>query len=147
MPVRTRPAPLLLVALAAFLLSGCSAPATGLAPGASPQPSQTARAAGADQFAGAPEGTATVSGAVQRISVDVSQGFYAPTVVHVKAGVPVEIAFGQGQGCLSRVQFPDFGVDQDLSQGGAAVKLPAMKPGEYQFHCGMSMVFGKVVAR
>lgn len=100
-----------------------------------------------DRFAGAPQGTATVEGAVQRISIDVSQGFYDPTIVNVKAGVPVEIAFGQGQGCLARVQFPGSGIDQDLTQGGATVTLPAMRPGEYEFHCGMSMVYGKIVAR
>lgn len=129
------------------VLNGCAAPSSHRGPNAVPQPSQVAPAAGADQFTGASEGTATVDGAVQKISIDVSQGYYDPTIVRVKAGVPVEIAFGQGQGCLARVQFPNFGVDQDLTQGGATVKLPAMKPGEHQFHCGMSMVYGKIVAR
>jgi hypothetical protein len=143
----TRPASLLIAALVVLLIAGCIAPAAGPSQVGLRPPQQGAAAAGADQFAGAPEGTATVDGAVQRISIDVAQGYYDPTIAHVEAGVPVEIVFGQGQGCLARVQFPDFGLDQDLTQCGATVKLPAMKPGEYEFHCGMSMVYGKVVAR
>ncbi|MDO8964918.1 MAG: cupredoxin domain-containing protein [Coriobacteriia bacterium] len=121
-------------------LSACGQPApTQSAPGGAQPPAAV--------FDGAPTGAATVEGGVQRISVDVSQGFYDPTILTVKSGVPVEIVFGQGQGCLASVLFPDFGVDQDLTNGGATVKLPAMKPGEYVFSCGMRMVFGKVVAR
>lgn len=97
--------------------------------------------------AGAPTGTAKVAGDIQRIGVDLSQGFYDPTVIEAKAGVPLEITFGQGQGCLAAVLFPAFGIQQDLTNGGAVVKLPAMQPGEYEFSCGMKMVFGKIVVR
>lgn len=130
----------LAIAALAVVVAGCAGTVATPSGGVSQAPS-------ADRFAGAPEGTATVTGAVQRIAVDVSQGSYRPAVLNVKAGLPVEIAFGQGQGCLSRVQFPDFGIDQDLTAGGATVKLPALKAGQYEFHCGMSMVYGKVVAR
>lgn len=90
-------------------------------------------------------GVAAVSGPVQTISVDLSQGYYDPTVIEAKAGIPLEITFGQGQGCLAKVLIPAFSVDRDLTSGGAAVRLPAMKPGEYQFSCAMRMVFGKIV--
>jgi hypothetical protein len=94
-----------------------------------------------------PSASAAVSGAVQTISVDLSQGYYDPTVIEAKAGVPLEITFGQGQGCLAKVLIPAFSVEQDLASGGALVKLPAMGPGEYEFSCGMRMVFGKIVVK
>lgn len=97
--------------------------------------------------AGAPTGTPKIEGPVQRIPVDVSTGQFVPSVIQAKAGVPLEITFGQGQGCVSKVLIPAFGVDQDLTQGGAAVKLPAMKAGSYDFSCGMQMVFGKIEVR
>jgi hypothetical protein len=97
--------------------------------------------------AGAPSGTAKVEGDVQRIAVDVSKGYYDPTVIEARSVVPLEISFGQGQGCLAQVLFPDFGVRENLISGGAVVKLPAMKPGTYEFSCGMRMVFGKIVVQ
>jgi hypothetical protein len=127
--------------LAAALLPACSAPAAS-APATPPVAATPPSVA-----TGGVEGTAVAAGVVQRISVDLSSGAYVPTVIHAKAGVPLEIGFGPGSGCLSRVLVPDFGIAQDLTQGGAVVKLPAMKAGEYQFSCGMHMVFGKIVVR
>lgn len=141
MPARTALAALMLMTALAALLQGCSA-----APSPAPSPVGSAPQ-GADRFAGAPEGTAAVEGPVQRIAVDVSRGYFDPTIINAKAGVPLEIAFGQGQGCLARVEFPDLGVDRDLTSGGATVSLPALKPGEYVFSCGMQMVYGKLVVR
>ncbi len=92
-------------------------------------------------------GVAAESGGVQHVSVDLSQGYYAPEVIEVKAGVPLEITFGQGEGCLSSVLIEDFGIDQDLSHGGAVVRLPAMKAGTYDFSCGMRMVYGRIVVK
>lgn len=129
--------------LAASLVSAGCAPATPTAPSA--PPSGAAPAPGATD--GAAQGTAKVEGGVQRISIDLSTGSYAPSVIIAKAGVPLEITFGQGQGCLSSVLVPDFGVDQDLTAGPAVVRLPAMKAGTYEFSCGMQMVFGKIIVR
>ena len=137
---RIRLATVALLFLAANAAGGCTAPA---ASSPAPAPAATVPApapAGAD-------GTAKLEGAIQRISVDLSTGTYIPSVITAKAGVPLEIVFGQGSGCLSSVLVPDFGIDQDLTQGGAVVKLPAMKAGEYQFSCGMEMVFGKIVVQ
>jgi len=138
--VRTRihVATVALLLLVGNAAAGCSTPVVSspATPPAAPAPAPV----GAD-------GTAKLEGSVQRISVDLSTGAYAPSVIAAKAGVPLEIAFGQGAGCLGRVLVPDFGIDQDLTQGGAVVKLPAMKAGEYQFSCGMKMVFGKIVVQ
>ena len=137
-----------LLTAAVFVVAACSAtpapPASGAAPdagvsagGAAPSASQVP--------AGAPEGTAKVDGGVQRISVDLTKGYYDPSIIHAKAGVPLEVTFGQGSGCLSTVLVPDFSVSRDLTNGGAVVRLPAMKAGEYSFSCGMRMVYGKIV--
>jgi plastocyanin len=97
---------------------------------------------------GAPiEGSATLEGDVQKISVDTASGTFNPNVIKVKAGVPVEIAFGQSSGgCLSGVFFPDFNINEDLTSGGKTVTLPALQPGTYQFFCQMQMVSAQIVA-
>lgn len=92
-----------------------------------------------------PQAAAVLDGDVQTISVDVSKGYFDPTVIDVAAGVPTEITFGQGSGCLAEVEFPQFDISKDLTQGGAVVTLPALDPGEYQFNCGMQMVFGTLI--
>ena len=97
--------------------------------------------------AAAPRGAAVSSGGIQKVSVDVSQGFFDPMVIDVKAGVPLEISVGQGQGCMSKMLIKDFGVSQDLTSGGAIIKLPAAKAGEYTFSCGMEMQYGKLVVK
>jgi hypothetical protein len=91
------------------------------------------------------EKAATVSGNVQKAAVDVSQGFYQPNVIKLKAGVPAEITFGQGSGCTGQVMSKDLNFFEDISTGPKTVKLPALQPGEYSFSCGMQMVFGKIV--
>jgi hypothetical protein len=92
------------------------------------------------------EGATAVSGGVQRITVDSASGVYDPNVIVAKPGVPLEITFKPGIGCLSAVLVPRFSIQQDI-QSGAVVKVPAMQPGEYPFSCGMRMVFGKIVVR
>ena len=91
------------------------------------------------------EGRATVDGGVQKISVDLSKGYYEPNQIVLQAGVPTEITFGQSSGCTAQVMSADLGFSEDLTAGPRTVKLPALEPGEYAFSCGMQMVFGKVV--
>lgn len=95
----------------------------------------------------ATEGVATVEGDVQKISVDLSKGYYDPNTIVLKAGVPAEITFGQSSGCTAQVQSQDLGFSEDLTSGPKTVRLPALAKGEYAFSCGMQMVFGKVVVR
>lgn len=82
---------------------------------------------------------------VQRIKVVVSDNYY-PNRIEVIAGIPIDIEFSEGHGCLASVLFEDFGIEQDLTEGGATVSLPGLEPGTYNFSCGMRMVFGTVVA-
>jgi hypothetical protein len=92
-------------------------------------------------------GEASVEGGVQRITVDASTGSWAPNEIVLKAGVPAEITFTQGTGCLAQVVFSDLGLSADLTNGGAVVRIPALGAGEHRFSCGMSMVFGRLVVR
>jgi hypothetical protein len=90
------------------------------------------------------EGFATDEGGVQTIEVDVSDGF-APNVIRAKAGVPMEITFGQGSGCMAEVMSADLGFYEDLQSGPRTIALPALQAGQYGFSCGMEMVFGAIV--
>jgi hypothetical protein len=111
--------------LAAFTLGGCGSTDPG----------------------GAPSSAPVVDGGVQRVFVDVSNGYFDPTTIELAAGVPAEITFSQGSGCLAQVQFPQLGIFEDLTNGGAIVRIPALDAGEYPFSCGMQMVFGSLVVR
>jgi hypothetical protein len=83
---------------------------------------------------------------LQRYRIQVSDGYY-PDLLEVIAGIPAEITFSEGHGCLAEVVFEEFGIRADLTEGGAVVHLPALEPGAYPFSCGMRMVFGSIVAR
>lgn len=82
---------------------------------------------------------------VQRIKVVVSDDYY-PNRIEVIPGVPVDIEFSEGHGCLARVVFDEFEIEEDLTDGGATVRLPGLTPGTHEFSCGMRMVHGTVVA-
>jgi len=91
--------------------------------------------------------SATVSGAVQKITIDTSKGYYDPTTVSLKAGVPAEITFTQSSGCLGQVQSSDLNFSEDLTGGPKTIKLGALKAGTYSFSCGMQMQFGSIVVK
>ena len=90
---------------------------------------------------------ADTSGAVQKISVDLSKGYYDPSTIELKAGTPAEITFGQGSGCMSQVQSQQLNFFEDLSSGAKTVKIAALQPGTYTFTCGMGMVSGTIVVK
>ena len=153
--VRRDPGRYLIVAglvMLAFFLSYAYASATS-ADAAVPENTYLA-AAGGQEEAGCAccdpgggetvEGEAVVEGEVQKAFVDASSGF-APNVVYASAGMPLELTFSEGYGCMAEVLFRDFGILEDLTRGGATISLPALAPGEYVFSCGMEMVFGTLV--
>jgi hypothetical protein len=82
---------------------------------------------------------------VQRIRIEVTDG-YDPAHMVVAAGIPLEITFSEGSGCLATVVFEGLGIEADLTHGGALVAIPALEPGIYQFSCGMHMVHGSITA-
>lgn len=113
---------------------------------ATPAASQTAVTpiSAADAAARAGAGAVKIENGVQKVSVQV--GFkYTPDVVRLKAGVPAEITFGEGQGCTAIVQSQALGFREDLTSGPKTVKLDGLQPGTYMFACGMNMVRGQIV--
>lgn len=82
---------------------------------------------------------------VQRVSVSVTDG-YDPETIVVEAGLPSEIRFSEGHGCLGMVVFDALNIEADLEDGGALVVLPSLEPGIYGFRCGRDMVHGTLIA-
>lgn len=92
-------------------------------------------------------GTPAEEGGEHRIIVD---GGYAPDTVVVPAGESVRLVFHRHDGspCSEEVVFPDQHVRATLAQHeDVAVDLPPSEPGKYEFHCGMGMLRGRLVAR
>jgi len=122
-----------LIAATAVLASALAAcapaqPTSGAAPGTSSSASPAASTPG-----------------VQHFDVDMSSGAYVPDRITAKAGVPVQITFGQGQGCVQRLVFPSFDIDADMTQGPKTFDLGALEPGEYTWACGMDMQHGVLI--
>jgi plastocyanin len=93
------------------------------------------------------EGSPTLEGDVQRITVDTSAGYYDPNIVRLTAGIPAEITFTQSGGCLAEVVSQDLDFYADLTGGEKTISLTAdqLQPGTYEFSCGMQMVFGTII--
>ena len=92
------------------------------------------------------EASTVMAGDIQTIDIS-ADGSFDPNIINATAGVPIEFRIGQGLGCMAEFSFPEFGVLEDLTQGGAVVQLAALQPGEYPFSCGMEMVFGTLVVQ
>lgn len=103
----------------------------------------SASASGSTSFT--PKAPAPKVAATQKVSVDLSRGKFDPSTIHLKAGVPADITFGRGGGCLASVHSSSLGFDVDVTSGPKTVHLGPLKPGTYSFSCGMNMVFGSVV--
>lgn len=89
----------------------------------------------------------TAGGEELRVLVD---GGYAPDTLVVAAGERVRLIFHRHDRspCSEEVVFPDQGVRATLAQHeDVVVELPASEPGEYDFHCGMGMLHGRLVVR
>jgi hypothetical protein len=93
------------------------------------------------------EGAATADAdGIQRIAVDASSG-YDPNVIVLQAGMPAEITFSEGFGCMAEVMSRDLGFFEDLQSGPKTIALDPLEPGTYGFSCGMEMVFGQIVVQ
>jgi plastocyanin domain-containing protein len=87
-------------------------------------------------------------GRAQNLDIDASTGpGFAPAQISAEAGIPIELDFSQGEGCLDEVVFEQFGIRQSLAAGPTTVKLPALEPGTYAFNCGMGHQEGSIVVQ
>lgn len=92
-------------------------------------------------------GKTTVSGDVQRVTIDLTTGSYSPNRITAKAGVPLELVFkGPASGCNGQVVSQQLGFQQDVSNGGT-IKVGALKAGNYEFSCSMGMYIGQIVVK
>ena len=118
------------------MMGGSSSGGGGCCGGSAPAPSSAQQSK-----------SAVLSGGIQKISVDVSKGYYDPSSITLKAGVPTEVTFSQSGGCTGSVQSSDLGFQEDLASGPKTVKLKGLQPGVYSFACGMNMVRGTIAVR
>lgn len=91
---------------------------------------------------------ASTPGGPQSVRV-VVQGGYTPAVVRVAAGRPVRLEFERREtsGCTEEVVIPDFGIRTFLPpHQTTSVQFTPLRPGTYEFTCGMGMVRGRVEA-
>ena len=76
------------------------------------------------------------------------KGGYTPDVVRVEAGTPVRLRFRREEtaSCSEMVLFPDFGKSAQLPSGEIVdVELMPKTAGQYEFHCQMGMLRGKLI--
>jgi plastocyanin domain-containing protein len=84
---------------------------------------------------------------VQRARIVVSGG-YTPSTIRVEAGRPVRLEFDRQEtsGCTEEVVLPQFGIRTYLpAHQTTAVEFTPVKPGRYDFTCGMAMVRGTIL--
>ena len=80
----------------------------------------------------------------------VVKGAYTPDVIVVDHGQPVRLSFllRETAACSEEVVVPDFFRRERLPEGELVlVEFTPDQAGEYEFHCGLGMLRGKVVAR
>jgi thiamine transporter ThiT len=82
----------------------------------------------------------------QIVSVDVKSDGFSQENIEVKAGVPTKINFIKHTGytCIRSVQSKDLGIDVYLEKGDNFITLKDLKPGTYNFNCGMYMYYGTI---
>jgi plastocyanin domain-containing protein len=92
---------------------------------------------------------AAASGTGPQLVRIVVEGGYSPSVVTVEAGRPVRLEFErrESSGCTEEVVVPDFGIRTFLpAHQITPVQFTPVKPGTYEFTCGMGMVRGRLIA-
>ena len=92
---------------------------------------------------------ATTSSGAQEATI-VVKGAYDPDVIVVDHGKPVRLSFLRQEtaACSEEVVFPDFARRAQLPEGELVpVEFTPDEPGEYEFHCGMGMLRGKLLVR
>lgn len=90
---------------------------------------------------------AVADGGLQRVRVEVKGG-YTPSLVRVRAGVPVRLEFHRDETntCTEEVVLPDFGIRTFLPAHRTTPVSFTPTEGTYEFTCGMGMVRGTIVA-
>jgi plastocyanin domain-containing protein len=83
----------------------------------------------------------------QEVAVTVKNG-YSPDVIIVRRGSPVRFTFirPKNTACSEEVIFTDFNKHAALAEGEEVMlEFPPEKSGEYEFHCQIGMLPGKLI--
>jgi plastocyanin domain-containing protein len=89
------------------------------------------------------------AGGVQEAQVEV-RGSYDPDRIEVEVGRPVRLTFVRREAnpCTEQVILPAFGIVRELPVGRLVpVEFTPDRAGEFEFHCGMNMVRGRLVVK
>ena len=92
---------------------------------------------------------AVTSSGAQEATI-VVKGAYTPDAIIVEHGKPIRLSFLRQEtaACSEEVIFPDFARRAQLPEGELVpVEFTANESGEYEFHCGMGMLRGKLIVR
>jgi plastocyanin domain-containing protein len=95
----------------------------------------------------APVAASSAGGGPQRIRIEVKGG-YEPSVVRVRAGMPVRLEFHRAETnpCTEEVVLPDFGIRTFLPAHRTTTVTFTPGEGRHEFACGMGMVRGTIIA-
>jgi plastocyanin domain-containing protein len=77
--------------------------------------------------------------------ITVENGLYSPSHIRLVADTPATIQFlrKDGSPCSETVLFPDLEISETLPLNKVkSIKVPALVPGDYPFHCQMQMYRG-----
>ncbi|WP_336785768.1 cupredoxin domain-containing protein [Paenibacillus sp. MMO-177] len=88
----------------------------------------------------------TMQDGYQVVTIQAKKDGFYPSKVEVKAGVPVKLNFVKNTSftCITSVDSDDLGFDLYLKKGENVTTLDNLKPGSYQFDCGMYMYHGTI---
>lgn len=81
--------------------------------------------------------------------IAVENGIYSPSRIKIPEGKPVELKFlrKDQSPCSETLLIPKLEISETLpSNKLKQIQIPALEPGEYDFHCQMQMYRGKIVA-
>ncbi|GAB6261066.1 cupredoxin domain-containing protein [Photobacterium sp. R1] len=80
----------------------------------------------------------------------VENGIYTPSRIKLPAGTPIDLKFMRKDQlpCSETVLIPELQISDTLPLNRLkSIPLPALKPGEYTFHCQMQMYRGQIIVQ
>ncbi|WP_079911856.1 cupredoxin domain-containing protein [Paenibacillus sp. 32352] len=85
----------------------------------------------------------------QVATITVTADGFVPDHIELQPGVPAKINFKKSTGftCIKNMISKDFGMDIPLNKGDNLITLDSLKPGAYEYYCGMYMYYGKITVK
>jgi len=82
----------------------------------------------------------------QVVTVHVTGDGFVSEPIELHAGKPAKINFIKDTSftCIKSAESQELGFDVYFNKGNNYVTLDDLKPGTYEFHCGMYMYYGKI---